>query len=71
MGSRLGIVSCHVQQKIRVAALQGLLGITQYPTVALQPYKLDVLQALAAPLDDKKRLVRNAAVIARNKWFLV
>lgn len=37
----------------------------------LVPLRNDVLLALQAPLDDPKRLVRNAAVVARNQWFLI
>lgn len=58
-------------QKIRLAALQSLLNVTKYPSAVLVPFKQEVAHALAKPLDDPKRLVRNAAVLARNKWFLI
>lgn len=32
---------------------------------------MDVVLDLASALDDPKRLVRNAAVQARNAWYLV
>uniref|UniRef100_A0A7N8WVS0 MMS19 nucleotide excision repair protein n=1 Tax=Mastacembelus armatus TaxID=205130 RepID=A0A7N8WVS0_9TELE len=35
------------------------------------PFRARVLQALAPPLDDRKRLVRSEAVQARGEWFLV
>ena len=34
----------------------------------LLPYKPQVIRALATPLDDKKRLVRKEAVLARGEW---
>ncbi|SPP84614.1 MMS19 nucleotide excision repair protein homolog isoform X1 [Drosophila guanche] len=60
----------HTMQ-VRIAALQLLYDITKYPTFALLPHKVDVTLALAAALDDPKRLVRNTAVQARNAWYLV
>ncbi|KAH8418463.1 hypothetical protein KR009_004452 [Drosophila setifemur] len=60
----------HTMQ-VRIAALQLLYDITKYPTFVLLPHKVDVTLALAAALDDPKRLVRNSAVKARNAWFLV
>uniref|UniRef100_A0A671TVK9 MMS19 nucleotide excision repair protein n=1 Tax=Sparus aurata TaxID=8175 RepID=A0A671TVK9_SPAAU len=35
------------------------------------PFRARVLRALARPLDDKKRLVRDEAVQARSEWFLL
>lgn len=40
-----------------------------YPGIILVPYKFDVVYELSGSLDDKKRLVRNAAVQTRNRWF--
>ncbi|XP_017009998.2 MMS19 nucleotide excision repair protein [Drosophila takahashii] len=60
----------HTMQ-VRIAALQLLYDITKYPTFVLLPHKVDVTLALAAALDDPKRLVRNTAVKARNAWYLV
>ncbi|EDW15873.1 MMS19 nucleotide excision repair protein [Drosophila mojavensis] len=57
--------------QVRIAALQLLYDITKYPTYVLLPHKVDVTLALAAALDDPKRLVRNSAVKARNAWYLV
>lgn len=65
------MLGASVTQKIRVSALNGIHRIADSPAVTLQPYKQDVLFGLAAPLDDRKRLVRQAAVVARNKWFMV
>ncbi|XP_017035991.1 MMS19 nucleotide excision repair protein [Drosophila kikkawai] len=60
----------HTMQ-VRIAALELLYDITKYPTFVLLPHKVDVTLALAAALDDPKRLVRNTAVKARNAWFMV
>ncbi|XP_059756389.1 MMS19 nucleotide excision repair protein homolog isoform X1 [Balaenoptera ricei] len=56
---------------VRVAALQCMHAVTHLPTPVLLPYKLQVIRALAKPLDDKKRLVRKEAVSARGEWFLL
>uniref|UniRef100_A0A1A9VAD7 MMS19 nucleotide excision repair protein n=1 Tax=Glossina austeni TaxID=7395 RepID=A0A1A9VAD7_GLOAU len=42
-----------------------------YPTYLLLPHRMDVILELASALDDPKRLVRNAAVRARNSWYLI
>ncbi|EDV94788.1 MMS19 nucleotide excision repair protein [Drosophila grimshawi] len=60
-----------LNMQVRIAALQLLYDITKYPTYLLLPHKVDVTLVLAAALDDPKRLVRNAAVMARNAWYLV
>ncbi|KAJ6635125.1 MMS19 nucleotide excision repair protein, partial [Pseudolycoriella hygida] len=57
--------------KVRMAALQCLLTICEYPVFVLVPYKFDVLKDLQSVLDDPKRLVRSAAVQTRNRWFLI
>ncbi|XP_037819827.1 MMS19 nucleotide excision repair protein homolog [Lucilia sericata] len=57
--------------QVRVLSLNLLYDITKYPTFVLLPYKMDVVLDLASALDDPKRLVRNAAVQARNAWYLV
>ncbi|XP_013141657.1 PREDICTED: MMS19 nucleotide excision repair protein homolog [Papilio polytes] len=57
---------------VRIKSLQNLFEIAKgYPTSVLLPYKQDVLLEIAPSLDDKKRLVRNMAVQARTRWFLV
>uniref|UniRef100_A0A182NSN4 MMS19 nucleotide excision repair protein n=1 Tax=Anopheles dirus TaxID=7168 RepID=A0A182NSN4_9DIPT len=57
--------------KIRIGALECLLYVCKYPTFLLLPFKQSALVALQKPLDDPKRLVRNAAVAARLQWFVV
>uniref|UniRef100_A0A8C3X055 MMS19 nucleotide excision repair protein n=1 Tax=Catagonus wagneri TaxID=51154 RepID=A0A8C3X055_9CETA len=56
---------------VRIAALQCMHALTRLPTPVLLPYKPQVIRALAKPLDDKKRLVRKEAVLARGEWFLL
>lgn len=58
-------------QNIRIDAVNILSSITKYPAFVILPFAPDVLFGLQAALDDHKRLVRNAAVLARNQWFLV
>ncbi|CAH2047442.1 unnamed protein product, partial [Iphiclides podalirius] len=70
---RLVKLSTYVKSMdVRIKSLQCVLEIAKaYPTVLLLPYKQDVLLDLAPSLDDRKRLVRNMAVQARTRWFLV
>ncbi|VVD00108.1 unnamed protein product [Leptidea sinapis] len=61
-----------LQKDVRIKSLQCLYEIANnYKTVLLLPYKSDVIFGLAPSLDDKKRLVRDAAVRARTRWYLV
>ncbi|XP_076650340.1 MMS19 nucleotide excision repair protein isoform X2 [Halictus rubicundus] len=57
--------------RVRIAILECLTNYSNYPIVLLNIYKQDVLEKLAISLDDRKRLVRKAAVKARTRWFLV
>ncbi|XP_049872411.1 MMS19 nucleotide excision repair protein homolog isoform X2 [Pectinophora gossypiella] len=57
---------------VRIKSLQCLYDIANaYRTALLLPYKPDILVDLSPSLDDKKRLVRNMAVRARTRWFLI
>ncbi|XP_053605021.1 MMS19 nucleotide excision repair protein homolog [Plodia interpunctella] len=57
---------------VRIKSLQCLYDFANsYPTILLLPHKQDILIDLAPSLDDKKRLVRNMAVKARTRWFLI
>ncbi|XP_026748982.2 MMS19 nucleotide excision repair protein homolog [Galleria mellonella] len=57
---------------VRIKSLQCLYDIANsYRTMLLLPHKQDILLDLAPSLDDKKRLVRNMAVRARTRWFLI
>lgn len=61
-----------ILQDVRIKSLQCLFDIANtYPTQLVIPYKQDVLFDLAPSLDDKKRMVRNMAVKARTRWFLI
>jgi len=42
-----------------------------YPIILINPYKQTVLDKLGVIIDDRKRLVRKAAVNARTRWYLV
>ena len=44
---------------------------TSYPTHLLVPMKNDVINKLKPLLDDKKRLVRQAAAHTVNTWHLL
>uniref|UniRef100_T1P948 MMS19 nucleotide excision repair protein n=1 Tax=Musca domestica TaxID=7370 RepID=T1P948_MUSDO len=67
----LKLTTCNHSMKLRISALKLLYDITKYPTFVLLPYKVDVVLDLATALDDPKRLVRNAAVQARNAWYMI
>ncbi|XP_013098838.2 MMS19 nucleotide excision repair protein [Stomoxys calcitrans] len=67
----LKLTTCMHSMKVRISALNLLQDITKYATFVLLPYKFDVVLELASALDDPKRLVRNAAVQARNAWYMV
>lgn len=57
---------------VRIKSLECLYNIANtFRTSLLLPYKPDILLDLAPSLDDKKRLVRNMAVRARTRWYLV
>lgn len=58
--------------KVRVSALRCLARIPE--TVRydqLHPYKQSVIRDLLKTLDDPKRLVRQEAVVCRNRWFML
>lgn len=57
--------------KIRINALRCIGVLTLLPGPLIMPYKNQVIRALEDILDDKKRLVRKEAVIARGEWFLL
>lgn len=58
-------------QDIRIAAINILSSVSAYPAFIILPFSQDVLHGLLPALDDKKRLVRSAAVLTRNQWFLI
>lgn len=70
---RLVKLSTYVKSMdVRIKSLQCLYEIANvYSTALLLPHKQDMLLDLAPSLDDKKRLVRNMAVRARTRWYLI
>lgn len=58
-------------QQVRITAIQCLSAITKFPTFVVLQFAQDVQIGLSPALDDKKRMVRNTAVQARNEWFVV
>ncbi len=57
--------------RLRVLALQSLLELTRLPYAKLHPHRAQVSRGLLAPLDDRKRLVRQTAVKVRNEWMVM
>ncbi|TFJ84477.1 hypothetical protein NSK_004462 [Nannochloropsis salina CCMP1776] len=57
--------------RLRVLALGSLLEITRLPYAKLHPYRTSVSRGLLAPLDDRKRVVRQMAVKVRNEWLVM
>ncbi|XP_026830696.1 MMS19 nucleotide excision repair protein homolog isoform X2 [Ooceraea biroi] len=67
---RLLQLSTHRMMDARVAALECLARYTNYSIILINPYKQVVLDKLGIIIDDRKRLVRKAAVDARTRWFI-
>ncbi|XP_076122990.1 MMS19 nucleotide excision repair protein homolog isoform X2 [Alosa pseudoharengus] len=68
---RLLTLTTSPAMKVRIAALRCIHSLSRLPDHMMLPFRARVLRALAAPLDDKKRLVRKEAVQARGEWFLL
>ncbi|XP_011641202.1 MMS19 nucleotide excision repair protein homolog isoform X2 [Pogonomyrmex barbatus] len=68
---RLMHLSTHRIMSVRIAALECLTHYAKYPTILINPYKQSILDKLGTVIDDRKRLVRKAAVEARTRWFIV
>ncbi|CAH1391548.1 unnamed protein product [Nezara viridula] len=56
---------------VRQEALNCIYLYGKYDSMDMLPYKTKVLAGLQKCLDDKKRLVRQSAVKARTRWFLI
>ncbi|XP_066900751.1 MMS19 nucleotide excision repair protein homolog isoform X2 [Halyomorpha halys] len=56
---------------VRKEALNCIYLYGKYDSMDMLPYKNKVLAGLQKCLDDKKRLVRQSAVKARTRWFLI
>uniref|UniRef100_A0A674PIT4 MMS19 nucleotide excision repair protein n=1 Tax=Takifugu rubripes TaxID=31033 RepID=A0A674PIT4_TAKRU len=66
--SRLLALTSSPSMNMRIASLRCIKTISHFPVL---PFRARVLRALARPLDDRKRLVRQEAVQARAEWFLL
>lgn len=64
-------LSTYKSMGVRITALDCLTSYSNYDAISTIIYKKDVLEKLNIVLDDKKRLVRKAAVKARTRWFLI
>uniref|UniRef100_A0AAY4CS34 MMS19 nucleotide excision repair protein n=1 Tax=Denticeps clupeoides TaxID=299321 RepID=A0AAY4CS34_9TELE len=69
--ARLLALNSSPSMKVRIASLRCILALSHLPDHLVLPFRAKILQALAVPLDDKKRLVRKEAVLARGEWFLL
>ncbi|XP_029977482.1 MMS19 nucleotide excision repair protein homolog isoform X2 [Sphaeramia orbicularis] len=69
--SRLLALTSSPAMDVRIASLRCIHALSRFPVHEVLPFRAQVLRALARPLDDKKRLVRNEAVQARGEWFLL
>ncbi|XP_056324944.1 MMS19 nucleotide excision repair protein homolog [Danio aesculapii] len=69
--TRLLTLTTSPAMKVRMASLRCVHALSRLPEHMVLPFRARVLKALAAPLDDKKRLVRKEAVAARGEWFLL
>lgn len=69
--SRMLLLTASPAMKVRIASLQCVYVLSRLPGHMVLPFRARVLKALAAPLDDRKRLVRKEAVAARGEWCLL
>ncbi|XP_073996181.1 MMS19 nucleotide excision repair protein isoform X2 [Rhodnius prolixus] len=56
---------------VRMQALNCIYYYGKFKEVSILPHRDKVLSGLEKSLDDKKRMVRQKAVRARNRWYLV
>ncbi|XP_041829818.1 MMS19 nucleotide excision repair protein homolog isoform X2 [Melanotaenia boesemani] len=68
---RLLALICSPVMNVRIASIRCIHALSHFPAHEVLPFRARVLRTLAQPLDDKKRLVRRAAVQARGEWFLL
>uniref|UniRef100_A0A671TVJ1 MMS19 nucleotide excision repair protein n=1 Tax=Sparus aurata TaxID=8175 RepID=A0A671TVJ1_SPAAU len=66
--NRLLALTSSRAMNVRIVSLRCIHAVSRFPVL---PFRARVLRALARPLDDKKRLVRDEAVQARSEWFLL
>uniref|UniRef100_A0A4W3IDE9 MMS19 nucleotide excision repair protein n=1 Tax=Callorhinchus milii TaxID=7868 RepID=A0A4W3IDE9_CALMI len=68
--SKLLSLATSPTMKVRIASLQCMHAMTRLPTHVILPHKARTIRALTQPLDDKKRLVRKEAALARGEWWV-
>ncbi|KAK3876843.1 hypothetical protein Pcinc_018392 [Petrolisthes cinctipes] len=56
---------------VRVKALECLAALVTLPVSVILPYRNEVVRGLRSALDDRKRVVRQAATHTRSLWILV
>ena len=66
--SRLLNLTSSPAMNVRIASLRCIHAVANFPEHEVMPFRARVLKALSRPLDDKKRLVRREAVLARGEW---
>nr|XP_057918601.1 MMS19 nucleotide excision repair protein homolog isoform X2 [Doryrhamphus excisus] len=69
--NRLLALTSSPAMSVRISSLRCIHALSCFPEHEVLPFRARVLRALAKPLDDKKRLVRKEAVLARSEWFLL
>nr|XP_019939048.1 PREDICTED: MMS19 nucleotide excision repair protein homolog isoform X2 [Paralichthys olivaceus] len=69
--SRLLVLVSSPTMSVKITSLRCIHALSHLPSHEILPFRARVLRALARPLDDKKRMVRSEAVLARGEWFLV
>uniref|UniRef100_A0A671TTT0 MMS19 nucleotide excision repair protein n=1 Tax=Sparus aurata TaxID=8175 RepID=A0A671TTT0_SPAAU len=66
--NRLLALTSSRAMNVRIVSLRCIHAVSRFPVHEVLPFRARVLRALARPLDDKKRLVRDEAVQARSEW---
>ncbi|KAM9832322.1 MMS19 nucleotide excision repair protein homolog [Neosynchiropus ocellatus] len=69
--TRLTALTCSPSMNVKIASLRCINTLSHFPVHEVLPFRARIIRALAKPLDDKKRLVRREAVLARGEWFLL
>ena len=67
----LQLVTYQPRHTVRLSSLACLDSLTQLSYPQLARYKQNVIKVLAEPLDDKKRIVRQAAIKCRGEWCIL
>ncbi|KAL6063452.1 MMS19 nucleotide excision repair protein [Balamuthia mandrillaris] len=67
----LRLTTFDTSMHVRMEALKALAGVAGLPYAHVYPFKKQVVNELTNALDDRKRIVRQAAVRCRNCWFML